>query len=197
MKYYTDGSRIKAPGATKEEYQEATGVIIGWAAVSNGYPIVANYHFGGSNINAEMFAIRDLVEILAEGVSLPEDRVIEIVTDSKTSIQITNVVMKLSYEEYTEGKEEHELKMNEQSALRIRRAINKLQHNGFEVKFKHVRGHGKDPSMLQEDIEGNALADKIATNKSEYLYNEIEHEGNYKQLQKFYSENRKRLRYVV
>ena len=52
MKFYTDGSRIGL---------HTGNPIIGWGAVCQ-YGVLCNgSQFGGSNINAEIFAIRDLL----------------------------------------------------------------------------------------------------------------------------------------
>ena len=52
MKFYTDGSRING----KE------GFIIGWSAVCELRVLSSSSQIGGSNINAEIFAIRDLLK---------------------------------------------------------------------------------------------------------------------------------------
>jgi hypothetical protein len=54
MKFYTDGSRING----KE------GFIIGWSAVCELGVLASSSQIGGSNINAEIFAIRDLLKYL-------------------------------------------------------------------------------------------------------------------------------------
>lgn len=54
MKFYTDGSRING----KE------GFIIGWSAVCESGVLSSDSQIGGSNINAEIFAIRDLLKYL-------------------------------------------------------------------------------------------------------------------------------------
>lgn len=196
MDYYTDGSRIKAPEATDDEYKAGIGVIIGWGSHTEGKLITSHAHFGGSNINAEMFAVRDTLEALNEDLFLPEDNKIQIVTDSITSIQIVNIVNKMSEEEYKEGHKTSELKMNEQSALRIKKAQKELEEKGYEVTYKHIRGHGKDPLMSEKDIEGNRLADQIATSAAAYMYNESTREKTARMLIDWYSENRKALHYI-
>ncbi len=55
MKFYTDGSRI---GLQKNN------PIIGWVAVCDCGVICTGSQIGSSNINAEIFAIRDLLEYL-------------------------------------------------------------------------------------------------------------------------------------
>ena len=188
MRFYTDGSRIKAGKfVSMDDYYAGIGVILGWGAGYLDYnqvwhKIVQSNRLGGSNINAEMFAIRDLLQRLANN---PEklskimevnadrkDRTIQIVTDSKTSIQIIEICLKLTDEEYYEGKEFQDLKMNEQTALNIKEAIKRLEMIGYSVTFKHVRGHGKDPNMDPIDIEGNQCADDTATEAADILLQE-------------------------
>ena len=155
MKFYTDGSRING----KE------GFIIGWSAVCESGVLSSGSQIGGSNINAEIFAIRDLLKYLTNKrvKILDNETEVEIVTDSLTSIQIINGYLKdpLSFN-LSES-------INYVTADKISDYIKELNERNIEVKFKHVRGHGKDSSMEKEDVWGNLFADYVATYESQKL----------------------------
>ena len=96
MKFYTDGSRIGL---------HTGNPIIGWGAVCQYGVLCTGSQFGGSNINAEIFAIRDLLLYLYRYVNNNRIKnsknnmfknldIIDIETDSLTSIQIINGYMK-------------------------------------------------------------------------------------------------------
>lgn len=74
MKFYTDGSRIGHVG----------NFVIGWGAVCEHGVLVVGSRVGGSNINAEIFAIRDLLKYLSnKNVKILDgEKEAEIVTDS-------------------------------------------------------------------------------------------------------------------
>ena len=159
MKIYCDGSRV----GKSDEY------FIGWAAVCNMGVVSFGSKVGGSNINAEMFAIHDCLKNITTYRSVwmkqwaESGEVLEIVTDSLTSLQIINGFLK--------APQEYDLdeSLNYQIAERIVKMLDKLQQNGIEWELKHVRGHGRDPNMSQEDQIGNAFADHVATTQAENL----------------------------
>lgn len=84
MIFYTDGSRI---GLNKPDSQ----VYIGWGAVCDSGVVCTGSQIGGSNINAEIFAIRDLLNklITFKRKLVENEEVISIQTDSLTFIQIS------------------------------------------------------------------------------------------------------------
>ena len=164
MKFYTDGSRI---GKVNDFY-------IGWSAVCEKGVILEKSQKGGSNINAEIFAIRDLLLYLSnKNVKiLGDEKKIDIITDSKTSIQIINGFLRAPYEfDLTESQ-------NYLSADTISKCIDELKKRGIEVNFIHVRGHGKDPFMSKEDIWGNLMADYVAATASEKCKNDNNNNNN-------------------
>lgn len=155
MRFYTDGSRIGKVG----------NFVIGWSAVCELGELVKGSQIGGSNINAEIFAIRDLLKYLTNKRVrlLDKETEVEIVTDSLTSIQIISGYLKdpSSYNLLES--------VNYVAADAISKYIKEIEDRGIRVNFKHVRGHGKDPSMDKEDIWGNLFADYVATQESEKL----------------------------
>ena len=158
MKFWTDGSRVGGPNQDN---------VIGWSAVCESCVVVAKAKKGGSNINAEIFAIRDLllnlsayrrkmVSQIAEG-----DKRIDIVTDSKTSIQIIHGYQRAP----------HEFDVNESENYRAAQAIVEsidsfMENFGIEVAFEHIRGH-------QGNL-GNVFADYVATSESGRLLESIQ-----------------------
>lgn len=157
-KIYTDGSAVGGRGSD---------LFIGWAAVYDGGVLVER-NGRGTNVNAEMYAIMDVLQNLInyrmkmlhqwknEG-----DLEITIVTDSKTSIQIITGYLKdpLSYD-LKESK-------NYMAADKISNAIQWLDKNlGMSVKFQHVKGH--------ERTLGNNFADYVAQSQSNALKEEWE-----------------------
>ena len=155
MRFYTDGSRVG-------KLNDGPGFVIGWAGVCDTGVIAAGSRVGGSNINAEIFAIRDtLRNLLAyrrkmlENAKKEEDNKIEIVTDSKTSIQIITG-MTNAPNEYNLDESE-----NYKTADEIIKLIIKLKDLGFDVSFEHIRGH--------RDNIGNVFADYVATTESNKL----------------------------
>lgn len=145
MKFYTDGSRI---GLHKDN------PIIGWGAVSDIGVICTGAQVGGSNINAEIFAIRDLLDRLLKYKRrlIENESIIEIETDSLTSIQIISGCLK-----YPESYDPNESE-NYKAAHLIVKNINKLKEQNKKVEFIHVRGHEKNL--------GNNFADYVATQES-------------------------------
>ena len=87
MKFYTDGSRI---GLHKGN------PLLGWGAVCDSGVVASGSQIGGSNINAEMLAIKGLLEKLYKYKRklIENHDTIEIVTDSLTSIQIISGYLK-------------------------------------------------------------------------------------------------------
>lgn len=123
MKFWTDGSRI---GLHKG------APIIGWGAVCDAGVVALGARVGGSNINAEMMAIADLLKRLIAYRSklIEKESVIHIITDSLTSIQIINGYMK--------DKSEFDMNMeNYQLADQIVKSIAKLNSMGKKVEFEH------------------------------------------------------------
>ena len=153
MKFYTDGSRIGFHSGNS---------IIGWGAVCEHGVLCTGSQFGGSNINAEIFAIRDLLIYLNRYLNNKRIKnvnndfknmdVIDIETDSLTSIQIINGYMK-DPEAYDLTKSANYI-----TADSIVKTIKKLESIGKEVKFTHVKGHDKNI--------GNNFADYVATQES-------------------------------
>lgn len=148
MKFYTDGSRI---GLQKGD------VYLGWGAVCDAGVVCTGSQIGGSNINAEIFAIRDLLEKLTKWKRklVENETIIEIETDSLTSIQIITGCLK-NPNDYDVNES-----VNYESAHYIVNNIGKLKEIGKDVKFIHVRGHQKNL--------GNNFADYVATQESMLL----------------------------
>ena len=162
MKFYCDGSRVQCDG----DY------AIGWAAVCGAGRVVSDGRFGGSNINAEMLAIKSLLENLCKyrGVWVrnwaESGESVEVVTDSLTSLQIINGYLKAP-QEYDLFESE-----NYRIADEIAQYLKKLRERGVLVQWKHIRGHGRDETMTADDVLGNAFADYVATQESERVKNE-------------------------
>ena len=135
--------------------------MIGWAAVCKFGVVVARSQDGGTNVNAEMFAIRDLLNNLYSYRRkwLENDPVVEVVTDSKTAIQIITGYMSYPDEYNVKASKNYE------AAATIVSTIFAMKKMGVDVKFTHVRGH-------QENI-GNNFADYAAQNESNRLYAEL------------------------
>lgn len=154
MDFYTDGSRIKNKNGD---------FVIGWGAVCKYGTLAYGNQDHGSNINAEMFAIRDLLKYLTNPNVrlLDNESTIQIITDSKTSIQII--------QGYLRAPEAYDITESDNYAAAkiICERIKKLNDRGLEVNFKLIRGHGKDETMSDIDILGNAFADHVATQQSE------------------------------
>lgn len=150
MDFYTDGSKITKPYPA-----------IGWGAVCDSGVVVANGCLGGTNINAEIFAIRDLLNSLLKYKHrlVEDDATISIITDSLTSIQIINGCL-VAPNEYNESES-----VNYKAAHKICDAINAFKQKGKEVKFIHIRGH--------RDNLGNNFADYVATQQSFVKANEV------------------------
>lgn len=180
MKIYTDGSYLKY------EKDGALFECIAWTAIldPNWIPkifknprnvsniLVLECKCGGTNINAEMLAIMDLFKYLSQNnVAImnyckENDERIEIVTDSKTSIQIINLAMNSAIENYESSE-------NYAYASRILQCIERIKElYGIEItieNFKHVRGHGQDSNTLPDEIWGNYFADALAQTKCSAL----------------------------
>lgn len=148
MKFYTDGSRI---GLHKNE------PFIGWAAVCDSGVVCVGSQIGGSNINAEIFAIRDLLDNLTKRKKklIESETLIQIETDSLTSIQIISGCLK-NPDAYDVNES-----ANYKSAHSIVKNIKILEEMGKKVEFIHVRGHQKNL--------GNNFADYVATQQSSML----------------------------
>ena len=152
MEFWTDGSRVGS----------VNNFFIGWSAVCETGVLVAKSKVGGSNINAEIFAIRDLllnlkayrrkmVEEIVNG-----DKTVLITTDSKTSIQIIKGFQRAP----------HEYNVNEsENYLAAQSIVGSMKlfevEFGVNVKFNHIRGH--------ENNLGNVFADYVATQQSNAL----------------------------
>lgn len=129
MKFYTDGSRIGL---------HTGNPIIGWGAVCQYGVLCTGSQFGGSNINAEIFAIRDLLLFLYRYVNNNRIKnnmfknldIIDIETDSLTSIQIINGYMKDS------SAYDLEKSVNYVAADTISKTIIKLEENTSAINFK-------------------------------------------------------------
>mgnify|MGYP000329328132 FL=1 len=132
MKFYTDGSRIGL---------HTGNPIIGWGAVCQYGVLCTGSQFGGSNINAEIFAIRDLQLYLYRYVNNNRIKnsknnmfknldIIDIETDSLTSIQIINGYMKDS------SAYDLEKSVNYVAADTISKTIIKLEENNSAISFK-------------------------------------------------------------
>lgn len=163
MIFYCDGSRLKLNETTN---------IIGWGSCCDGGLIFTSARVEGTNINAEMLAIRDLLKNLLQyrRRMLENDIEIMIVTDSLTSIQIISGF--LSYpEEYDLTESENYVIANE-----ISNSISAFGLIDKKVTFTHIRGHGKETKNFEGSEEelkkytlGNAFADFIATSSAENL----------------------------
>ena len=141
----------------------AVGSVIGWAAVCDTGVLIAKSKAGGSNINAEIFAIRDLLtNIINYRKSMLKnagDCVLEIITDSKTSLQIIAGMQK------DPGSYDLSLSENYVAAANIVSSINTLKNFGFDVTFTHIHGH--------RDEIGNVFADYVATTESNKLLEKL------------------------
>ena len=168
MKIYCDGSRVGLNGEGKIE-----GAVIGWSGVAeNGALIAKGARQGGSNVNAEMLAIRDtLTNFIAyrrawvNQMLQEEDVELVVVTDSKTSIQIT--------EGYLKAPQTYDLNESENYRIadQISKKVKQLSDLGLTVKFKHMRGHGRGEVPAEPlDLLGNAFADYVADQASNELY---------------------------
>lgn len=155
VKFWTDGSRVTSTGNDN---------AIGWAAVCNYGVIVAKGRRGGSNVNAEMFAIRDLLQnlhsyrrkmlndILSEE---GKDACIEVITDSKTSLQIIEGFRKYP-EEFDVNESENYAAAS--SIVKLEKSLEKL---GLSVRYVHIHGH--------QDNLGNSFADYVADMESQRM----------------------------
>lgn len=166
MKIYCDGSRV---GLNKGE------PVIGWAAVCKWGVVAFGSQRGGSNINAEMTAIRDcLRNVFTYRVSWCKQwstsgEKLEVVTDSLTSVQIITGFLR---DPWSYDLQES---LNYRLAQEICQWIGKLRDSrGVSVTFKHVRGHGRDESMTDEDVLGNAFADYVATQEAQNLQSTLD-----------------------
>lgn len=132
MKFYTDGSRIGL---------HTGNPIIGWGAVCQYGVLCTGSQFGGSNTNAEIFAIRDLLLYLYRYVNNNRIKnsknnmfknldIIDIETDSLTSIQIINGYMRDSNAYVLEKS------VNYVAADTISKTIIKLEENNSAISFK-------------------------------------------------------------
>lgn len=134
MKFYTDGSRIG----------KVDCFFIGWAAVCERGVLATGFQQGGSNINAEIFAIRDLLKYLTnKNVRiLANENEVEIVTDSKTSIQIITGYLKDSSSfDLSESD-------NYVAADAISKYIKELEKREIHVKFRQSNGFRLNSTLL-------------------------------------------------
>lgn len=148
MDFYTDGSRIGLNSGNP---------CIGWSAICNYKVIVAKHRVGGSNINAEIFAIRDLLKSLTSynKTLILDEECINIYTDSKTSLQIIDI-----------AKDNKSMdNENYDAAYSILEYIEKIENMGKSLSFHHIRGH--------QGILGNTFADYVATSEAEKAKLEI------------------------
>lgn len=153
MIIYTDGSALKNGSADS---------CIGWAAVCNRGVICSGARHGGTNVNAEMKAIEHCLSTLKsyKRKLLEGEDEIEIITDSKISIQIIQGMMR--------NPDDYDLKasLNYESAFNIIKTIEFFETEmNKTVKFTHIRGH--------RDSLGNNFADYVATACGNRLYETI------------------------
>lgn len=154
MEVYCDGSRIGLQSGKP---------VIGWAGVCNQGVIVSKSREGGSNVNAEMFAIRDTLQSLIayryrmlESCVENGDRIIKIVTDSKVSIQILNG-MSVDPKSYDLNESE-----NYRAAYEALGYVEKIKSKfGMDVQLEHIHGH--------QGHLGNVFADYVAVQASNSL----------------------------
>lgn len=154
MEVYCDGSRIGLQRGSP---------VIGWAGVCNQGVIVSKSREGGSNVNAEMFAIRDTLQsLIAYRYRMLQtcveegDTVLKIVTDSKVSLQILNGMMK------DPGAFDLNDSENYRAAHEAIGYMDKIKSKfGMDVQFEHVRGH--------QGHLGNSFADYVAVQASNSL----------------------------
>jgi ribonuclease HI len=162
IKLYADGSSIKIP-----KIAWGSGV---WNSNTNEIIVVVG-GLNNTNIFAELIAVRESLKWIIKNYN--EDKHFEIITDSQYTVncmilwrklwQNHNIINQSNGVNLKDSKKciSHWLLINEMWKL-----LDNLRTNGIIVNFKHVRGHGKDKNMNQEDINGNAEADKIATKAS-------------------------------
>lgn len=146
MKIYADGSCI---GLQKGD------PYIGWGSVCNLGVIACGSQKGGTNVNAEMFAIESCLKTLYayKYRLLKDENEIEIITDSKVSLQILEG-MKKNPDLYDLNES-----VNYLSAHKILKFIKDIKEKfNVDVKFTHIRGH--------RDSLGNNFADYVATTES-------------------------------
>lgn len=148
MKFYTDGSRIKLKNGES---------VIGWGAVCDAGVVCFGSSEGGSNVNAEIFAIRDLLRYLLryKRKLIEFENSIDIETDSLTSIQIINGFLK-----NPDGYDVNE-SLNYAAAESIANSIRRFEEIGKSVNLIHVKGHKRNL--------GNNFADYVATQQSSEL----------------------------
>lgn len=156
MKFYTDGSCI---GLSKGN------PIIGWGAVCNQGVVCKGSKVGGTNVNAEMFAIENCLHTLFayKRKLIENEDVVEILTDSKVSLQIINGMM-THPNDYDLSES-----INYVSANKIIKLINNLKTKmNKSVEFTHIYGH--------KESLGNNFADYVATQESMILQEKQERE---------------------
>jgi len=156
MKFYCDGSRVGM--------NDPCGPAIGWAAVCDQGVLAQGARIGGSNINAEMLAVRDLLRV----VTLCRKRFVQrlqeageavvVVTDSLTTLQILNGMRK------EPGSFDLNTSENYRIAAEVLEAERKLKGLGIPVQYEHIRGH-------QESM-GNNFADFVANGAAVSLLRE-------------------------
>lgn len=158
MKIYTDGSAISVP-------QKAWGS--GAYLLNNEEEIVACGGLGGTNQYAELKAIKETLNWLIENIEEPKE--VLIISDSHYAVNCIS-----TWRESWERKQRDET--NTSHFIMIKKSWDlkdELETKGINVKFKKIRGHGKDPDMEEVDIQGNDMADLIATRMSAYYSGKI------------------------
>lgn len=148
MKFYTDGSMIGLQKGSP---------VIGWAAVCNFGLVTCGNRKGGTNTNSEMLAIKDCLLSLKNEKSylIEKENIIEIVTDSRVSIQIIDSFLK--------NPDIFDINTNENYmiASHIIYYIKYFKEKGKKVVFTKVQGHNNNL--------GNHFADYVANTMSEKL----------------------------
>lgn len=159
MRFWTDGSCVGLNANTP---------CIGWSAICANGIVVSGSQQGGTNVNAELLAIRDLLKyFIKPNVKIvDEETEIEIWTDSKTAIQV--IEMCKNFEKIKHPTLNHELGETINECIETI-----LERKGIPVKICHMRGHGKDPSLSEELIIGNSFADYVANKNATETLNAL------------------------
>lgn len=146
---YTDGSSIKKP-----QPAFGSGVYIPELNIRKNFG-----DLGKTNQYAELYALKMALEFCANDKDYDE---YEIVSDSKYGIGC------LSYWRW--GWQRNNYGPDRISNYEIIKECwsleDKIYWSKRKYSFRHVRGHGKDPSMSEEDVKGNMEADLLATEAS-------------------------------
>ena len=162
---YADGSSIKKP-------------CVAWGSgawLQQGNVTIAKV--GGksnSNIFAELIAIREALKWGMKSIAKNSGETLQILTDSKYSVDcMVNWRANWQNPIYVNQNDGTDVKSPDKKCFShwnlvsdMWGLIDALKFSGVNVEFKHIRGHGKDANMSEEDINGNLQADLIATDAS-------------------------------